>query len=196
MPYMTNRQRATATLAVALLLVPFAALAEGMPQMDFANPLTKSQVIWGTLIFIVLYLLLSRWALPQVGEVLEKRASTIAGDLDAARAAKSLSDNAVRELNEATRAARVTAQAEIAGAVAVAKDAAAAQAAELNARLEVQLAAAERQIGAARLSALGALRQVASETAVEVVSRLTGTAPSAQAVDRAVSAAMTARGQA
>ena len=196
MPYMTNRQRATATLAVALLLVPFAALAEGMPQMDFANPLTKSQVIWGTLIFIVLYLLLSRWALPQVGEVLEKRASTIAGDLDAARAAKSLSDNAVRELNEATRAARATAQAEIAGAVAVAKDAAAAQAAELNARLEVQLAAAERQIGAARLSALGALRQVASETAVEVVSRLTGTAPSAQAVDRAVSAAMTARGQA
>ena len=29
-------------------------MAQGMPQLDFKNPLTTSQVVWGVLIFIVL----------------------------------------------------------------------------------------------------------------------------------------------
>ena len=47
-------------LLVALLLAPAIARAEGMPQLDFGNPLTISQVVWGAIIFIVLYVLLSR----------------------------------------------------------------------------------------------------------------------------------------
>ena len=39
-----------------------------MPQLDFANPLTTSQVVWGAIIFVVLYILLSRIALPKVGD--------------------------------------------------------------------------------------------------------------------------------
>ena len=38
-----------------------------MPQLDFANPLTTSQVVWGAIIFVVLYVLLSRIGLPKVG---------------------------------------------------------------------------------------------------------------------------------
>ena len=45
-------------LALLGLLLPGVAHAEGMPQLDFANPLTTSQVVWGALIFIVLYILL------------------------------------------------------------------------------------------------------------------------------------------
>ncbi len=41
---------------------PSAARAQGMPQLDFANPLTLTQVGWGAVIFIVLYVLLSRFA--------------------------------------------------------------------------------------------------------------------------------------
>ena len=57
----------------AFLLLPSLAIAEGMPQLDFANPLTTWQVIWGAIIFILFYLLVSRWGLPQVGSVLEMR---------------------------------------------------------------------------------------------------------------------------
>ena len=32
-------------------------MAQGMPQLDFANPLTLSQVVWGAIIFIVFLLL-------------------------------------------------------------------------------------------------------------------------------------------
>ena len=37
-----------------------------MPQLDFANPLTTYQVLWGAVIFMVLYVLASRIALPKV----------------------------------------------------------------------------------------------------------------------------------
>ena len=165
----------------------------GMPQLDFANPLTTSQVVWLAIIFAVLYLLLSRWALPQVGAVLEMRASRIQADLQAAHAAKASADTAVAELTAATREAQATAQAEINSAVTAANQAAAAQAATLNARLEKQLAEAEQRIAAARASAMGALRNVATDTASAVVTRLVGSAPAAGAVEQAVDAALAAR---
>ena len=188
-----------AIAGAATVLTTSAALAagappKGMPQLDFANALTISQVVWLVIIFAVLYLLLSRWALPQVGAVLEMRASRIAQDLDAARAAKAQADGAVAELTAATRSAQATAQAEIAGAVNAAKGAAAVQAAALNADLERQLAAAEQRIGAARVAAMGALRQVASETAADVIARLTGTSADRGRIDQAVGNILAARG--
>ncbi len=179
--------------AVMLLCAPGAAFAAGMPQMDFANPLTTSQVVWGAIVFALLYVLLSRWALPRVADVLETRARVIGADLEAARGAKDASDAAVAELTAATRSAQAGAQAEINAAVTAAKQEAAAQAAALNAKLDAQLAAAERQIAAARNAALGALRQVATETATAVVTRLTGQPADTDAVDAAVDGALAAR---
>ena len=165
----------TALAGAALLLAAAPArAAEGMPQLDFGNPLLRAQVVWLVLIFLALYLLLSRWALPQVGAVLEKRAAAIATDLDAARHAKEQADHAVDELTRATREAHAGAQTEIAQAIAGAKAAADAQAAELNARLDAQIAAAEQRIAQARAEALGALEQVAIDTANVVVARLIG----------------------
>jgi F-type H+-transporting ATPase subunit b len=181
--------------ALLLLLLVGAAHAKGMPQIDFANPLTTSQVVWGALIFIVLYLLLSRWALPQVGSVLQDRAARIASDLDAARSAKEQADEAVAQLTRATHEAHAGAQAEIAQAVAAAKTAADAQAAEINARLDAQIAAAEQRIAEARAAAFAALEQVAVETAGVVVSRLTGRPIQDGAVSTAVAAAIAARAQ-
>jgi len=183
-------------LAALLVLLPAAARAGGgMPQIDFANPLTTSQVVWGTLIFIALYLLLSRWALPEVGSVLQERATAIAADLEAARHAKEQADAAVDELTRATRAAHAGAQTQIAEAVAAAKATADAQAAEINARLDAQIAAAEQRIAEARAAALGALEQVAVDTANVVVARLIGVPIDHGAVPRAVAAVLAARAQ-
>ena len=181
-------------LAVGLLLLPAAAMAEGMPQLDFKNPLTISQVVWGAIIFVVLYILLSRTALPKVSSVLAERASHIARDLEGARDAKIRADAGIAEAATATAKARAEAQAAINAAVEDAQKAAAGQAAVLNERLEKQLRDAETQIGQARASAMSALKQVASETATTVVTRLTGSAPDAQRLDSAIGAAMAARG--
>ena len=181
-------------LLAALLLLPVAAHAEGMPQLDFANPLTISQVVWCAIIFAVLYWLVSRIGLPKVGEVLEERATHIARDLESAQAAKAKADTAVTELTDATAKARAEAQAAINAALEQSKAAAAREAAEMNERLEKQLAESEAQIAAARSAAMGALRQVATETAGTVVSRLTGTAPNSEVLNRAIGRELAARG--
>jgi F-type H+-transporting ATPase subunit b len=180
-------------MLAALLLAPTAARAEGMPQLDFANPLTTSQVVWGAIIFVVLYLLLSRLALPRVAEVIEERAQHIAADLETARASKASADSAANEVAEATARARAEAQAAINAALDAAKGEASARIATLNERLEKQLQDAEAQISAARAAAMRALREVATETAGTVIARLTGSPADQQRLDGAVGAALAAR---
>ena len=157
-----------------------------MPQLDFANPLTISQVVWMFLIFGALYLLLARWALPRWASVIEAREQRILADLDSARIAKEQADAAAAEIAERSRAASAEAQAEIAKAVAAAKAEAAEKARADNEQLDRQLAEAEQRIGAARNQAMGALREVATEAAATVVTRLTGQPADPARVDAAV----------
>jgi F-type H+-transporting ATPase subunit b len=180
--------------ASAACLVASAAHAETMPQLDFGNKLLTAQVIWGALIFLVFYLLVSRWGLPKVGAILEMRADTIARDLDQARAAKSDADQAVAELTAARRAAYAQSQAAIADAALKAKTEAAARSAEQAARLDAQLAQSEARIATARAAAMGALREVAVDAASAVVARLTQRAADEARVADAVGQVLATRG--
>ena len=179
--------------AVGLLGMPTVAMAQGLPQLNFANPLTLSQVWWGAIIFVVFLLLCWRWGLPQVSSVLERRAAAIATDLETAHTAKEAADRSVAEMTQAIARARAEAQASINTALDLAKQQAAAQAAELNARLEAQLHEAEERIRAARHEATRALREVATETAATVIARLTGAPPEPSRLERAVGAALAVR---
>ena len=182
-----------ARLALLGLLLPAAAHAEGMPQLDFANPLTTSQVVWGAIIFAVLYIALSRFALPKVGDVIEERARHIAADLETAQAAKTRSDEAAKQVADATAKARAEAQAAINAALDAAKQEASGRIATLNERLEKQLHEAEAQIDAARSAAMSALREVATETASTVITRLTGAPPDQGRLNGAIGAALASR---
>ena len=192
------RYRPLATLAVgsasALIAIPRMAMAEGLPQLDFANKLTTYQVIWGAVIFLLFYILASRTALPKVEAVLEERAKRIADDLDGAKDAKARADAGVKAAADATAKARADAQAAINAALDASKAAAAAQSHALNERLEKQLKEAEGQIHAARGAALAALPGIAAETASTLVTRLTGVMPNTGHVNSAVDQALTARG--
>ena len=181
--------------AVALsLIAASAAHADTMPQLDPAHGLLVSQVVWGAIIFAAFYLLVSRWGLPRVGSILAMRAGTVAADLERAHADKADADRAVAELNAARRTAYAQSQAAVAEATAQAKTEAASRSAAQEARLDAQLAESEARIGAARTAAMGALHQVASETANAVVARLTGGYADAQRVDQAVRDLLAQRG--
>ena len=179
--------------AVGLLGMPAVAMAQGLPQLNFANPLTLSQVWWGAIIFIIFLLLCWLWGLPQVSSVLERRAGAIAADLETARTAKEAADRSVAEMTQAVARARAEAQASINTTLDAAKQQSAAQAAELNARLGAQLHDAEERIQAARQEATRALREVATETAAVVIARLTGAPPEPSRLERAVGAALAVR---
>ncbi|MEI6158978.1 MAG: F0F1 ATP synthase subunit B' [Roseococcus sp.] len=161
-----------------------------MPQLDLANPMMTSMLVWLLIIFGALYYVLKNYALPEVASVLEARAALIASDLNAARDAQAAGEAALAELRASTAAARAEAQAAISAAMVEAQTKAAEQAAEINARLAAQVAQAEQQVRAARDQAMGALREVAGETATAMLNRLSIEAPAndvSAAVDRAVS---------
>jgi len=153
-----SRFRLIAPLTAGLFAIPALAMAEGgLPQLDFANRLTTYQVVWGVVIFAILYVLASRTALPQVESVLRERANRIAGDLEGAKDAKARADSGIKAAADATAKARSEAQAAINAAMESSKQAAAVQSAALNERLDRQLKEAEGQIAAARGAALAAL---------------------------------------
>ena len=161
-----------------------------MPQLDFANPFTISQVVWMALIFAGLYFLFERWALPQVAAVLESRAHTIDTDLATARVAKEQADIATLEVTNATREANSEAQAAINTAIVQAKTEAAEQTRVANETLDAQLTQADERIATARATAMGALREVATGATADVVQRLTARPADPTAVMAAITAVM------
>jgi len=191
---MPRIRRIAAGLIAAMVTAPGAAMADGLPQLDFGNKLTTYQVAWGALIFVVLYVLASRTALPKVEAVLEARAKRIAGDLDSAKDANERAAAGAKAAADATAKARAEAQAAINAALESSKQAAAVQAAALNDRLDKQLKEAEGQIATARGAALAALPGVATDTAIALITRLTGVAPDPARLSGAINAAMAARG--
>lgn len=190
----TSAPLACGAMFGGLLWAGSAHAESNMPQMDFSNPLNGSQVVWLVILLIVLYLILSRWALPGVGGILADRQTRIQGDLDAAHAAKVEADAAAAELHEAIRTARDEANAQIAKATADAKAQAEKQAAELATRLDAKLDQAEAEIADARTRALAAIRPIASETAQVLMARLAGGAVDPAVLNRGVEDALAARG--
>jgi F-type H+-transporting ATPase subunit b len=193
-----------AALAAALPGIAIAASTssvpvDGMPQLAFGHPdqgrLLVGQIVWLLLIFAALYFMMANIALPRVGAVIEGRHARIAADLEAAQAAKLEADAAMAAHRASTEAARAEARAAVAGAVQSAQADADAKSAALAARLNKQIADAEAQIDAARASAMGAIRGVATDTAEALVTRLVGRADRAT-VEAAVGRVLASSGRA
>ncbi len=145
-----------------------------------------SQLVWLTLSFVLLYVLMARMALPRIGSIFAERSRRIADDLKAAQRFKEQSDAANVAYQKALADARSRAQS-IAGAM---REQQAAEAEATNKRLESQLherlAAAEQSIDATRTAAMGNVGAIAAEIAAAIVERLIGTAPA----EREVAAAL------
>jgi F-type H+-transporting ATPase subunit b len=168
-----------------------------MPQLAFGHPvqgpLLIGQVVWQVVIFFSLFLLLAFVALPKLGAVIENRRQRIESDLEAARAAMQSAEAAIAAQREATQSARTEAQAAVNAAMQAAQQEMDAKAEALNAALAKQIAEAEARIDQGRKSALGAVRQVASETVEALLSKL-GTSADAGKVQAAVQREAAARG--
>ena len=68
-----------------------------MPQLDFSTFLP--QIFWLFLSLSILYLILSRYALPRISDVIEERKDIIAHDIDKAKEYSVDTDKAIEDLN-------------------------------------------------------------------------------------------------
>jgi F-type H+-transporting ATPase subunit b len=152
----------------------------------FQSQTFASQLVWLVIAFVLLYVLMSKWALPRVGSILESRQKRIDGDIAEAGALKAQSDAAVAAYEKALADARVNAQT-IANETRD-KQAAAAEARrkQLEDELNAKLADAEKTIATTKAAAMSNVRGIAEDATRAIIERLIGTAPSDKAVADAV----------
>ena len=162
----------------------------GMPQLDFST--YPNQIFWLIVALVVIYLILSRVALPRIGAVLAERQGTVTNDIAAAedlrRKAHEAEEAYDRSLAEArSEAQRIAEKAR--GEIQADLDEAIAKA---DAEIAARTAESEKEIAAIREEAARNVREVARETAAEIVSAFGGHAD-ASAVDSAVASNMERR---
>ena len=157
-----------------------------MPQLD---PETFSpQLIWLTITFIGLYVVMARLALPRIGNAIEHRRDRIANDLDQAQALKEATDRAIAAYEERMAQARSNAHAMAQETRQRLKDEADAERARIDAELATKVASAEKRIAKVKGAALDEMQKVAGDLASDIVAQLIGTkvtgAKAAKAVDQ------------
>jgi F-type H+-transporting ATPase subunit b len=164
--------------------VPAGEHGGGFP--PFQKETFASQLIWLALVFVALYLLMSRIALPRVGAILDQRSQRIDGDLAEAQRLKDEADAASAAYEKALADARGRAQTLANERREV--EAARAETArkELESKLNAHIAEAEKAIARTRTAAMANVREIATGTAAAIVERLIGRAPAEQQVASAV----------
>lgn len=157
----------------------------GMPQLDFST--FPNQIFWLLVTLVVIYLILTRVALPRIGSVLAERASKITNDLTAAEELKQKAVAAEAAYNEALVRARAEAARIVADAKAEIQKDLNAAIAKADAEIAAKSAESEKRIAEIEAGAVDAVAEVAHDTTGALVAALGGTAD-ADAILQALSA--------
>ena len=156
----------------------------GFPPMDAHS--FPSQIFWLVIFFALLYLLMSKVALPRMAAVLANRHKAIESDLSKASALKRETEAAIQHYEKSLADARANAQ-------GIATETRAKVAAEIETErsalektLSAKLAEADSRISATKAKAMQDVNEVAAETAAEIVSALTGATVSKEQAAKAI----------
>jgi F-type H+-transporting ATPase subunit b len=156
----------------------------------FEKSTFASQLVSIVIAFVALYLIVSRIALPRVGNVIDERQNAIDGDLAAAQKLKDESDSALKSYESELAAARARAQAISTETRDKLNAASEAERKTLEEQLSLKLAEAEKTIASTRESAMSNVRSIAADAAAAIVQRLTGVLPDGASVNSAVDASL------
>lgn len=163
-----------------------AAGGAGMPQLDISS--FPNQIFWLVVTLIVLYLILSRVALPRIGAVLAERQGTITNDIAAAEELKLKAQQAEVAYEKALADARAKANAIISDAKVEIQATLDAQMQHADAEIAAQTAESEKAIAEIEAGASDAVKTVAKDAAKEIIALLGGKADA-----KTITAAVTAR---
>lgn len=162
-----------------------AAAAVGMPQLDFAN--FGNQIFWLLVALVLIYLILSRVALPRIGRILGDRQGLMTADLAAAEDFKRKAREAEAAYEKALADARVEANKIVAANKAEIDTELKAAVAKADAEIAARTQESERRITEIRQSAAAYARNVARDVAAELV-RSFGGREEGSSIDTAVDA--------
>jgi F-type H+-transporting ATPase subunit b len=145
---------------------------KGFPPLDPGT--FAPQLIWLALTFGLLYVLLKRFYLPRVGEVIQERQDRVARDLEQADKIRADTQYALSSYEQALADARGKANAIAKGM----RDQLAAEMdkerAAVEAQIALKLSEAETRITQTKSKALASVNDIAGEVATEIVTKLIG----------------------
>lgn len=145
----------------------------------FDATLFSSQLIWFAVTFFALYLVVSRFVIPRVGSVMERRAGTVAGDLDQAAQKSAAAEEARANMERAIAKARADGRAMVEAARADIAAKLGAEQVAAETRLAARIAEAEGKVDAARQKALAEVPALAETLAREIADKLAPAATTA-----------------
>jgi F-type H+-transporting ATPase subunit b len=131
------------------------------PFPPFNKETFASQLVWLALTFVLLYVLMSRIALPRVGAIIAARSEHIAADLAEAQKLKDETDKAIAAYEKTLADARADAQALAAQTRDKLMAAANERRKSLEGKLNEKLAEAETTIAATKAAAMTNVRAIA-----------------------------------
>lgn len=143
-----------------------------MPQFDptFFAP----QLFWLVVTFVILYFLLSRIAMPKIGDVLEERQRKIDDNLDKATRLKAEAEKAIATYEKALADSRAKAHEILRENATQLSKQAEQWRKELGDRLAIQIKDSETHIAAVKEQALANVRDIALDVAKSTTAKLTG----------------------
>jgi len=145
-----------------------------------------SQLLWLSVIFVLLYVLMARVALPRIASILQDRRKHVDDNLAEAQRFKEQSDAVIAAREQALADARAHAQTIINTKL----QQHAAEAKESRTRLEEQLrkrlATAEQSIAERSSAAVANVEAIAADSVVAIVERLIGKTPTKEEVAEAL----------
>ncbi len=162
--------------------------AEGMPQLDFAT--FPNQWFWLIITLVVLYLVLSRIALPRIASVLGERQGVISSDIEQAENLKLRATQAEEAYVKALADARAEAGRIVAEAKAEIQTDLNIAIEQADAEIAAKTAESEKAIAEIRKGAVKAVAEVATDTTGEIVKAIMPGAGDGKTIAAAVAARM------
>jgi len=159
--------------------------AVGMPQL--CGDWMSNQIFWLVVTLVVIYFILSRIALPRIEAVLAERQGTITNDLASAEDLKAKAEKAEEAYNKALADARSEAQEIVNQTKAEIKADLDDATAKADAEIAAKAAEGEKKIAEIRAGALESVKDVAKDTAKELVAAM-GAKAEARSITSAVNA--------
>ena len=141
-----------------------------MPQLDFSTFLP--QIYWLFISLSFLYIVLSRYALPRVSDVIEERKDIIAQDIDSAKEYSEESEKAIEELNLKLSEAKTSSQNLINKSIQDIKEDSEIKKSSLIKEINNEISEAEGEIKEKKETALAEISSISESLAIEMLENL------------------------
>ena len=141
-----------------------------MPQLDFSTFLP--QIFWLFISLSFLYIVLSRYALPRVSDVIEERKDIIAQDIDSAKEYSEESEKAIEELNLKLSEAKTSSQNLINQSIQDIKEDSEIKKSSLIKEINNEISEAEGEIKEKKETALAEISSISESLAIEMLENL------------------------